>query len=252
MLNGWYIIGATEHLKECKMESIFGKRLKELREKRKMSQRQVADKIGVTASAISAYETGIRMPGGAAITALSNLFLVSPDYLLGNSDTPTQSSREGNVVSDDLDLIFSKIKSIYTASDENMQLEIRKFLSSILGIITDDPIAENSFSQINHLLNLWKNFVDIQKEQSADSESELSTGEKASLEEDEAFKEGVISAYNHLIEWLESYITVYKAKKFMKNPDGSLDPSKLSLVLLQQLKNSNFNLQAYINRDMDL
>ena len=234
------------------MENIFGKRLKELREKHRMSQKQVADKIGVTASAISAYETGVRMPGGAAITALSNLFLVSPDYLLGNTDAPSSYSWKKNTVSDDLGLIFSKIRNIYAASDESVQLEVRKSLSSISEMITDETIEENSFSKISHLLNLWENFVKIQQEKAFDSEKELSAGEKASLEEDETFKEGVISSYNCLIEWLQNYIALINAKKFMKNPDGSLDPSKLSVVLLQQLKNLSFNPQAYINRDIDL
>lgn len=47
------------------------------------SQRQVADKLGVSSSIISGYETGERTPSVEILLALSYLYKCSTDYLLG-------------------------------------------------------------------------------------------------------------------------------------------------------------------------
>lgn len=63
----------------------FGKRLRELRAERNMTQKQVAERIGGTASIVSAYENGIRQPSYEALIRLARLYGVSTDYLLGVS-----------------------------------------------------------------------------------------------------------------------------------------------------------------------
>lgn len=63
----------------------LGLRLKELRQERNWTQGQVAERVGVTPSVISAYETGIRMPSYEVLLKLVRLFGVSSDYLLGIS-----------------------------------------------------------------------------------------------------------------------------------------------------------------------
>lgn len=63
----------------------LGTRLKELRLERQWTQGQVGKRIGVTASIISAYETGIRQPSYEVLIRLAHLYGVSSDYLLGIS-----------------------------------------------------------------------------------------------------------------------------------------------------------------------
>lgn len=58
-------------------------RLHELRTNYHLSQRQVSEKIGVSPSIISGYETGERTPSTEILLALSNLYNCSTDYLLG-------------------------------------------------------------------------------------------------------------------------------------------------------------------------
>jgi len=48
-----------------------------------MTQTQVADRVGVATSAISSYESGVRLPSYNVLIKLSRLFRVSTDYLLG-------------------------------------------------------------------------------------------------------------------------------------------------------------------------
>lgn len=61
----------------------FGDRLKILRLKQKMTQDQLAERLGLTKSAISAYETNLRMPSYESLMAIARIFKVSTDYLLG-------------------------------------------------------------------------------------------------------------------------------------------------------------------------
>lgn len=61
----------------------FGERLKQLRTDNKMTQGQVASRVGVAVSAISSYESGVRLPSYNVLIKLSRLFHVTIDYLLG-------------------------------------------------------------------------------------------------------------------------------------------------------------------------
>ena len=62
-------------------------RLHELRSSYCLSQRQVSEKIGVSPSIISGYETGERTPSTETLLALANLYDCSTDYLLGKQQS---------------------------------------------------------------------------------------------------------------------------------------------------------------------
>lgn len=61
----------------------FGKRLKTLRIKKKLTQQQLADLLGLTKSVISAYENGLRYPAYDVLIKIARIFKVSTDFLLG-------------------------------------------------------------------------------------------------------------------------------------------------------------------------
>ncbi len=61
----------------------FGNRLKTLRLKENMTQQQLARKLGLTKSVISAYETGLRQPSYDVLIHIAKIYDVSTDYLLG-------------------------------------------------------------------------------------------------------------------------------------------------------------------------
>lgn len=61
-------------------------RLKELRFERNLTQKQIADMLGISIRAYSHYETGDREPPIALIKQICKLFEVSADYLLGLCD----------------------------------------------------------------------------------------------------------------------------------------------------------------------
>lgn len=51
----------------------FSQRLKQLRSDKHMTQAQVANRIGVTASMVSSYETDIRLPSYEVLVKIANL-----------------------------------------------------------------------------------------------------------------------------------------------------------------------------------
>ena len=66
-------------------------KLKDLRNQYNLSQRSVAQHLGVSPSIISGYETGERTPSTENLLALSYLYHCSTDYLLGK-DCSKQAS----------------------------------------------------------------------------------------------------------------------------------------------------------------
>lgn len=61
----------------------FGSRLRALRTEKKLTQRQLAKRVNLAVSAISAYETGDRLPTYDVMVKFARIFHVSTDYLLG-------------------------------------------------------------------------------------------------------------------------------------------------------------------------
>ena len=62
-------------------------RLRELRLNKGLRQEQVAKLIGVSKSAISAYENDTKEPSFEILVRLANLYRVSTDYLLGQTNS---------------------------------------------------------------------------------------------------------------------------------------------------------------------
>ena len=64
----------------------MNEKLKLLRKQKNVTQKVVAEAIGVTLSAYSNYEQGIREPDLQILVAICKYFDVSADYLLGLTD----------------------------------------------------------------------------------------------------------------------------------------------------------------------
>lgn len=66
--------------------STFGTTLRRLRTENKLTQKQLADSLGLAFSTISMYERGIREPDFETLEAIADYFNVSMDVLHGKSD----------------------------------------------------------------------------------------------------------------------------------------------------------------------
>ena len=77
--------------------SIFGKRLKELREEynevaaEKLTGAKLGEALGVSKQSVSKWENGLSYPDFDTIIKLSEIFNVSTDYLLGRTDIKNPS-----------------------------------------------------------------------------------------------------------------------------------------------------------------
>lgn len=63
-------------------------RLKELREKRGISQVRLAIELNLNQNSISRYESGAREADYATLITIADYFNVSLDYLLGRTERP--------------------------------------------------------------------------------------------------------------------------------------------------------------------
>lgn len=91
----------------------MGDKLKSLRIEKKLTQKQVADRIGLAVSAVSSYESGTRYPSYDVLVKLAYIFHVSTDYLVGMTDTRSidvtgLNDKEIELVSQLVDMLRNK------------------------------------------------------------------------------------------------------------------------------------------------
>ncbi len=115
----------------------FGERLSALREKKGLTQIELADLTKISRSRLSLYEIDKREPDLETVKQLANFFDVSTDYLLGRDMKPTEKSRyhTPDQATDDPELQkrFAERAEYYKVADEAADAKIppdkiRKFL----------------------------------------------------------------------------------------------------------------------------
>lgn len=78
----------------------LGERLKNLRENRGITQKFLAEKIGVKANTLSGYESGRREPDAETLRKMADYYEVTMDYLLGRTRDPKFSQATEKIVND--------------------------------------------------------------------------------------------------------------------------------------------------------
>lgn len=66
----------------------FSERLRSLRNSKGLSQKTIAEAMGITETGYQNYEVGRRLPTFEKLLAICNTLDCSADYLLGRTDTP--------------------------------------------------------------------------------------------------------------------------------------------------------------------
>ncbi|MTI49434.1 MAG: helix-turn-helix transcriptional regulator [Firmicutes bacterium] len=111
---------------------MFGKRLRELRLNKSLTQEQLGKIIGKSKNNISQYETGKREPDLETLNKFAEIFNVKVDYLLGNKKTKKEKISE----------------------------EIIKMFAESEGINLDSELSDR---QRDRLLNIVKKAIEISK-----------------------------------------------------------------------------------------
>lgn len=102
--------GYTNSKREVLNMVDFGIKLAKLRENKRLSQSQLAARLGITKSMVSAYENSARMPSYAVLLRIAGMFNVSLDYLLGTENqiifrTDGLSESQIAIIMDIMDII---------------------------------------------------------------------------------------------------------------------------------------------------
>lgn len=87
----------------------FNDMLKYLRVREKMSQAELADKLGVSKSTVGMYELGKREPDFETLEAIADLFNVDMNILLGKVGSELSPKDERDIAKD-LNRIMTEIK----------------------------------------------------------------------------------------------------------------------------------------------
>lgn len=82
-------------------------RIKNLREKKGITQSELAKLLGITRSSVNAWEMGISVPSTQYLVELANTFHISTDYILGLEDTSTIDV--SGLSNEDIELLYSII-----------------------------------------------------------------------------------------------------------------------------------------------
>lgn len=112
---------------EEKLKFILGKRIKESREKAKLTQPDLAKMVGSTDRNISNYETGYSYPSVKVLYHISVALETSADYLLGLTDQASMPAQNSAAVSLDDERILHELKNdeeMYSQLISNPETEI--------------------------------------------------------------------------------------------------------------------------------
>ena len=113
--------------------SSYGQRISYLRESHKLTQTELARRLGITRASLSHYETGRRVPDFDTLAKMADLFGVSVDYIIGRTEQPV-ASPEIREFDKHLELSDEQILKKYTFTIDGRELspeEARRFIAFI-------------------------------------------------------------------------------------------------------------------------
>ena len=87
---------------------LIGKRIKDMRLEKGLSQEELGDLLGVTKVSVCGYENGTRTPSLDTFNLLADVFNTTTDYLLGREiviRSEVENEYLGNISKDDVDII---------------------------------------------------------------------------------------------------------------------------------------------------
>jgi len=119
------------------METI-GQRIKHLREKKELTQKQLADLVGITEASLSRYENDLREPKAEIVSRIAKALNTTTDFLLGLH-------------------ISEEYKKKYNISKQEIK-QYKDFIEHAGAFFMDDEISEDDkealFRDISELF--WK------------------------------------------------------------------------------------------------
>ena len=103
-------------IKMNKTTEIFISQLDQARKEKGLTQRELANRVGVTEVSMSRYINGTRVPSGPIVVNIAKALGISVDYLVGTSNVKkrqTNADRIRNMSDEELAEFLCKVKSDY-------------------------------------------------------------------------------------------------------------------------------------------
>ena len=151
--------------------NMLSTRIKELRQKEGLTQKQLAATINVSYSSIIDYENGRRQPNSKAMAALESYFHVTGEYLRGESDDSSdpkyiwQDSEVMNAVKENFPTLINKLLDSTmrgTEADQKMLFDILVELYHISSSKNVSPeFKTSSFLLIEETFTKTTRFIDF-------------------------------------------------------------------------------------------
>lgn len=120
----------------------FGECLRQLRKENKLTQKDLAEKLGLAQTTIANYEKDIRFPDQNILNKIADIFKVSIDYLLGRTEMPYTIGQ--NIV-----------------RKENNKIDYEKFLKDLNKKYIDSLLKAQKDVAMNLILDALKKNIDI-------------------------------------------------------------------------------------------
>lgn len=130
-------------------------RIKTLRLEAKLTQKQIAEKLGISIAYYSQWEVGKRTPASKNLQKLADIYNVSTDYLLGNTD-----EKKSTKVEEDLEKSLDTFKSF---DGKPMSDHDRNVIRKILRNMFDDEkwLMHNKVKRLINELGIKIKYADI-------------------------------------------------------------------------------------------
>ena len=144
-------------------EKEIGKRIKEVRNSKNMTQKQLAESSKIDATSISRYETGVQTPNLTTLTYIAVALEISLDYLVFGNKTDFKLDAKGSKN------IEEKIfESLAILLEENVIEYYNEYDGTYLQLSEDYPSYEKFISKYTNLKGfkglIGKGFEDAKTE----------------------------------------------------------------------------------------
>lgn len=141
--------------------SDFPTALKQLRQSKKMTQKELAAALNISLISIKRYETGTRKPNFSIMNKIESFFQVTSSYLNGETTTNNYDfyiNYTDSKISEfkkKLDIIDERIKDIPAES----RTSIYSALTCFSQLLADCPLTEYNYIEYSEMLDLLMNYL---------------------------------------------------------------------------------------------
>ena len=142
------------------LDNEFYSRIKRLRQNTGLSQKEFAEKIGVAAATLSAYENGVKWPSLQTAKKIAEIFNVSIDWLCGLTDKMNDMPDPKPKTFGD---VFRLIAELDKLINNDLIYDVEEGKSSVANVYSpfSTPIIRFPDSELKVLFSSWAKMKEV-------------------------------------------------------------------------------------------